>query len=239
MKIRILKVIFDGELQFFEVPAFRGAIAQKVGYEHPLFHNHKPDDGYYYRYPLIQYKLIGRRPAILCMGDGVDQIHHFFARQDWSLSIGQEHRPMKIHKLHLDEFELRLHQAPRTYSLLNWVALNQKNYRLYRQKQGLVAQLAFLEQLLRGNLLAFAKGMGSEVPGDISLHIQRLVNVHPVTVKKQRVLAFTLDFATNLFLPNYIGLGKSVSHGFGSVKEIKELKVGRKEGAKGGKEGRG
>lgn len=57
-KIRTLLVKFDNELEPWEVSAFRGAIVEKVGREHLLFHQHVQDNQYLYRYPLIQYKSI-------------------------------------------------------------------------------------------------------------------------------------------------------------------------------------
>jgi len=35
--------------------------------------------------------------------------------------------------------------------------------------------------------------------------------------KNQSMLAFTGTFASNTYLPQYIGLGKSVSRGFGTI----------------------
>jgi len=34
------------------------------------------------------------------------------------------------------------------------------------------------------------------------------------------MLAFNIEFKTNVFLPNFIGLGKGVSIGFGTIKQI-------------------
>ena len=220
--LRILKVAFKGNLEFYELPAFRGAIVKKIGMDHPLFHNHAPNNGLYYRYPLIQYKLINKNPAILCMGEGVDEIHQFFAHQDWTLTIGDQEKSMQINRLNMHEFDMRTHEEPLEYALVNWVALNQKNYHEYRKMESLADQIALLERLLRGNILTFAKGIDWHIPEPVRVNIKRIHNTHPVTVKKQKVLAFTLDFTTNVFLPNYIGLGKSVSLGFGSVKEKKK-----------------
>jgi len=38
--------------------------------------------------------------------------------------------------------------------------------------------------------------------------------------KEQQMQAFTLVFRTNISLPNFIGLGKGSSVGFGVIKEI-------------------
>jgi len=90
-KIRVLSVLFDTELRASEIPAFRGAMVEKVGKKEILFHNHLPD-GFRYRYPLIQYKTLGRKPAIICIEEGVDQIHKYFEKTDWSIKyrMGKE-----------------------------------------------------------------------------------------------------------------------------------------------------
>ena len=41
------------------------------GSQNLLFHNHEPDERLRYRYPLIQYKRIHRKAAIICVGVGV------------------------------------------------------------------------------------------------------------------------------------------------------------------------
>ena len=40
MSVRILSVVFDTPIEPWELPALRGAIARKAGYEHEHFHNH-------------------------------------------------------------------------------------------------------------------------------------------------------------------------------------------------------
>jgi len=66
-KIRILTVIFDTEIKGYEIPAFRGAVVDKVGLENIIFHNHLSGNTFLYKYPLIQYKVIRNNPAIQCI----------------------------------------------------------------------------------------------------------------------------------------------------------------------------
>ncbi|MDZ4840359.1 MAG: hypothetical protein SGJ04_10160, partial [Bacteroidota bacterium] len=51
--IRIISVTFCDYIKQIEIPAFRGAFAEKVGFENELFHNHKAEGGFHYSYPLI------------------------------------------------------------------------------------------------------------------------------------------------------------------------------------------
>ncbi|OQY03687.1 MAG: hypothetical protein B6I20_04445 [Bacteroidetes bacterium 4572_117] len=220
-KIRILKVVFDTEIKAYEIPAFRGAIVKKVGFENILFHNHLNSNGYLYKYPLIQYKIINRQPAIICVDYGVDEIHKFFENQDWSIKISDRWLNMKIDSLNMNQFTMNIWDKMFGYNIKNWIALNTENYQKYNEFDGIVEQTQFLEKKLVGNILSFAKGIEWTVDKPIKLNITKLIDTRPVTLKKQKMMGFNLDFKCNVFIPNYIGLGKSVSLGYGNVREVR------------------
>jgi hypothetical protein len=201
-----------------ELPAFRGAVANKVGWQHILFHNHQDTTGKFrYSYPLIQYKRIGRQPAILCLGDGVEEIHKFFEKKSWDLTISQRRLEMKIARLDLQQFTLRVHERAMLYTVRNWIALDQDSYRDYQRLSGLAERTTLLESKLRGNILSLAKGLGWRIEEQVTTRITELGPVRPVVVKGVKVLGFQASFLSNVFLPNYIGLGKNVSLGYGVV----------------------
>jgi len=72
-KIKILTLIFDFEIERRDIPAFRGAIIEKVGRESILFHNHF-EEKFRYGYPLIQYKVFKGYPTIICVNEGTEEI---------------------------------------------------------------------------------------------------------------------------------------------------------------------
>ncbi len=216
-----MQVIFDSEIKAYEVPAFRGAIIKKVGQENILFHNHLNGNGFLYKYPLIQYKTIHRHPAIVCVDYGVDEIHKFFENKDWSINISGRWLDMKIDKLNMNQFTMNVWDKHFKYNIRNWIALNQENYKKYMEMEALSEKTEFLERLLKANILSFAKGIDWQVAKPVELKITDIKELRPVRLKQQKVLGFNLDFKTNVFLPNNIGLGKSVSLGFGNVKEIR------------------
>lgn len=220
-KIRILNVQFDTEIKAYEIPAFRGAIIKKVGQENVLFHNHLNDSQFLYRYPQIQYKQINRKPTIVCIDYGVDEIHKFFEQRDWSLNISGRTLDMKISDLRLNEFTMQVWDKKWNYSIINWIALNQENYKKYMQIESLAEKIEQLENLLIANIMSFAKGIQWTIEKPVELKIKEIKRTKPVKLKQKRVLAFDVDFNTNVFLPNYIGLGKSVSLGFGTVRQNK------------------
>lgn len=218
-KLRLLTVIFDTQIKLYEIPAFRGAIIDKVGRQHILFHHHM-GEGYMYRYPTIQYKAIGHRPAIVCLDEGVDEIHHYFEKPDWSLLLGDRKVEMRVDRLHLNQFNLQVWNTSFEYQIRNWVALSQENYAQYKAYETEIERIEMLQRILVGNILAFAKGIGWTVEKPIEAKITTPPQAQPVKLKGQKVMGFNLQFKTNVFLPNYIGLGKSVSIGYGTIKQI-------------------
>lgn len=220
-KIRVLKVSFDVGLKPYEVAAFRGAMVHKVGKEETLFHNHL-SDGYRYKYPLIQYKAIGGKPVIVCIENGVDHIHKYFEKRDWSIMIGDKKLDMKIASLNLNQFTMQAWEHKFDYRISNWLALNQNNVKKYNEIDSLAEKITLLEGLLKANILSFAKGIDWHVDRTIEVSIKQLDEPKAITFKSQKLLAFNAQFSTNVFLPNHIGLGKGVSVGFGVVKQSKK-----------------
>ncbi len=220
-KIRILRVQFNGELAGHEIPAFRGAIVDKVGDDNILFHNHLGKDAVSYRYPLIQYKNIKGSPAIICIEHGVDEIHKYFQNEDWSLEISERVLDMSIDSLSLNKFTMQVWDRMWNYRIKNWVALNKENYIKYNELKDENEKLSMLENILKANILSFAKGINWTVSKPIKIKITSPVDIRPVKIKGRILIAFNFNFETNVFIPNFIGLGKRVSHGYGVVSQVK------------------
>lgn len=184
----------------------------------PLLHNHYDDGTLRYAYPLVQYKVLDHVPTLVGLGEGATLLAQLFLR---------------VRELDIDSYafpvlakHIRHEQAPvgpvddlLTYRFQTlWMALNQTNYREHidldddgRQQQ--------LQRILRNNMLAFLKSADAYRP-DMERILVKL-NTRSVThtqFKNQSMLAFTGSFITNVQLPDGIGLGKSVSRGFGTIK---------------------
>lgn len=213
---------FENNLPAWETSAFRGAVIEKVGRENILFNHHIDDKQYLFRYPLIQYKSIMSRPAILCLGDGVDEIHKLFNKSTWEINLRGEKTNLVIDKLDLGNIVLNVWDKNYQYSLINWLALSEDNFAKYKLLQNDLDRLEMLEKILTGNILAFAKGVDWHIEKEIKLRINRIVKTKNLKYKDTHLLAFNLDFSTNVFLPNYIGLGKGASHGYGIIRQIRE-----------------
>ena len=75
----------------------------------------------------------------------------------------------------------------------------------------------FLESILTGNILSFAKGMDYHIKERLLVKITHLSKPLSQTFKGQNVLVFNIEFVSNIELPQWIGLGKGSSLGFGTV----------------------
>ncbi|MDX1909412.1 MAG: CRISPR-associated endonuclease Cas6 [Bacteroidia bacterium] len=215
-KLKILRVVFGGELAEWEIPAFRGGVAQKVGLEHVLFHNHEGGQ-FRYRYPLIQYKTARRHPVLLCLGEGVEEAHKFFQQRDWSLSISGRTLEMKIENMELFEHTFALTEHMMPYLLNRWVALNQKNHHEFELLRTDEERYDFLERKLTGNILSLAKGIGWRIEGTVQSRITALSVTRSRPFKGMQFYNFRANILCNIALPAYIGLGAKVSQGYGTL----------------------
>lgn len=221
IKIRFLKIQFDTEIEAYEIPAFRGAVIAKAGNEHIIFHNHLNDREFLYGYPVIQYKRIGKNPAIICIDYGVEEIHHLFNNTNMEIVVGQRPVSLVVKNLQMQQYNLQVWEKHFDYRLYNWLALNQENYEKYQTLKDELSQILFLENILKANIISFAKGVKWDVDKQISVRIDEIIKSKTVPYKQQKLQAFDIRFRSNVFLPDFVGLGKGVSLGFGTVSQIK------------------
>ena len=225
-KLRVLAVSFDTHIEPYQLPAFRGALAHKVGIEHDWFHNHDNiNGGFHNRYPLIQYKLDtykGQfRPMMLCLDAAVEEAHHFFSQPDWTVRIGDTHHALRIAKLNVNQYTLNVWEQTFAFRIHKWQALNDDNFEKYQSLTGIVEKLSFLEKLLTTQITSFAKGVDWEPERDITVKIKSLPREEWMSYKHhQKMRVFSLDFDTNVSLPDFIGLGKGASRGLGVVRRF-------------------
>lgn len=219
--VRYLAVQFDTPINPWELSAFRGAIAQKAGLEHDLFHNHNNlRGGFHYRLPLIQYKQERGNALMICLNEGIEQLQHFFSQPDWTLQLNGRSAPVRIARLDVKQYRFDASDAPRRYHIRHWIALNEDNYRAYQALNNLVERLYFLQQILRNQIVALYDQLDAHPERRIEVHIQHLKDERWVTYKGVKMLAFSLEFLANATLPDYLGMGKGASVGWGMVKGL-------------------
>lgn len=183
-----------------------------------LLHNHLESGESAYRYPLVQYKVLKNIPTLVGLNEGAELLINLFLKIK-TLQI--EDRTYEIQQKNIESknIEIGLSSELHSYRFQTlWMALNQENHQKYlnnspaeRQKQ--------LNVLLQNNILSYYKAMNYWVDGQIMGMLQN-VSEKETKFKDKAMIAFQADFVTNAILPPFIGIGKSVARGFGSIEAI-------------------
>jgi hypothetical protein len=98
-----------------------------------------------------------------------------------------------------------------------WMALNQTNYAKYHKLKSDVEKQDMLNAILVGHILSFFRNTAVELNANERLMAKLNVIEKSTKFKENKMIAFSGSFIVNALLPNEIGLGKSVSRGFGTI----------------------
>lgn len=214
--IRTLTVTFDTEIDFKEIPLFRGAVLKSLGDNaNILYHNHISDHTFRYSYPLVQYKCLHGKAAVVCIEEGVDLIGQILSELYGTINIGKRQAEYKVDVVCSSKVPLQIENELIAYRLRNWLPLNSQNYRQYQNTEELVEKIKILERVLTGNILSVLKGINIHLEEQLIVHITDIISQKAVSYKKIKLMAFDINFKTNINLPSYIGIGKNASVGCG------------------------
>lgn len=176
------------------------------------FHHHDDNP---YRYPLIQYKRIQNELIVLGINDYSKVIFEKLADLK-EIVLPNEKIPVSsiefstvTHKITDDIHRYRF-QTP-------WIAFNSDNYNKFKIIDPEL-KYRFLENILIGNFLSTSKGLGIKIEHKIYARIRVLRSTYAVA-HQNPFYSFYAQFVTNLDLPDFIGIGNSVSKGFGVIKK--------------------
>ncbi len=194
----------------------RGAIAH-VNKDNVLFHQHKEDGTFVYNYPLIQYKILEGKGLLVGIDKGARVIANVNLLKK-RMNFGKEEYIVQRQEMSFQKSAMGLFDGIREYNFLSmWLALNEKNYEKYQRLGTKAKRNKLLEKILIGNILSMSKSLGYTVPAPIEVRDLNLKEV-PTKLKGNPMLGFIGTFSVNFEIPDYWGIGKSVSRGFGTVK---------------------
>jgi len=180
-----------------------------------LLHNHMGNGELRYAYPQVQYKVIDQTPMLLGIKDGAKLLTELFL-EIRELKIDGTAYPVRQKNIEAKQIEPGASVAPKTYCFETlWMGLNQKNHSRYEKANPLERE-KLLERILVGNCLSFFKSLDIFV--DTTLEARASFNEKNTNFKNNRMIAFEGMFEINADLPDYIGLGKQVSRGFGTIR---------------------
>lgn len=192
----------------------RGYIANKFS-EYPILHHHIKEVGLLYTYPRVQYKVISGTPSVLGIEEGAKVLKKISDDLN-ELELGNNTYRVTQRALYEQEVEVKPDRKNHQYRFITpWLALNQDNYKKYKELRDWKEKKEFLNGILVGNILSMCKGLGIVV--EKRLHLHSHLDAEKVEYKVP-LTGFTGEFRTNFVIPDLFGLGKGVSQGFGIVK---------------------
>lgn len=223
---KIVKVYLGGHLGQGELQYLRGAVNQLLrdtcgSYEdNLLFHNHK-GDGLRYGYPLVQFRKSNTGAVIVGIGDAADAVHSIAEKKELRMMIGRRGMILKVERCEENFYTPTVADEPKLYSLTNYIALTDQNLKDYSDLLALSDKVVFLEKIIVGNILSFFKGIGHHTDEQLVAVLTAIDGEGETIYKGVRWKTFNLHFVSNVALPDGIGLGKSVSVGYGSLRREK------------------
>ncbi|AKB55644.1 hypothetical protein MSBRM_2646 [Methanosarcina barkeri MS] len=191
----------------------RGFFAKKYSFEE-LMHNHG-EKGPIYRYPLVQYKVIDGIPTLVGLGEGANLILDIGICEE-EINIEGTRFCLERAEINTESIFFGVTKEIQEYVFKTpWFALNQKNIDNYNAADE-IEKDELLTKILIGNILSMAKYLDCRIEDKIRVKL----DVKPIRVnfKGKKMAGFKGGFKSNFNLPDYFGLGKSVSRGFGTVK---------------------
>ncbi len=216
MELTLLNLVFNNiNLKKRDISKVRGFIASKYS-EFDELHNHTGNK-FIYRYPLIQYKIIEEKPAIIGINEGIDVLLAIEKTLD-ILNISNQEITIFEKGYLYRKYEFGISEEMRHYHFTSpWMCLNQDNYNRYCESSD-DEKTEILKKILIANILSMSKRFNYTVNKQINV----LINLKPCNVKykNQNMLCFLGDFLINFYIPDNMGIGRSVSRGFGTITSV-------------------
>ena len=187
--------------------------------EYTLLHHHIEVDKLLYTYPRIQYKIVDGTALVLGIDDGAEVLKEIYDKYD-ELRLGDRTYTIVERGITIKEENFGIVPELVSYEFVKpWIALSQQNYQRYVDSQR-QERRELLQRTLIGNILSASKGLEYVVLEAIKLELGRLRQLK-CEVKGTPFIGFLGEFMVNFAIPDYFGLGKSVSRGFGTVRRLR------------------
>ncbi|MEA2040638.1 MAG: CRISPR-associated endonuclease Cas6 [Thermodesulfobacteriota bacterium] len=198
--------------------SLRGYIADNFP-QYDILHNHKKDGKLLYLYPRVQYKILNGEAYIIGLEEGVEIVREIEPQIETIIVKYETYQVKRKQSI----FE-KIRFGPENYFikylfLKPWLALNEDNYDHFMGLKKTTLKDSLLKKILIGNILSMSKSLGFIVEQEIKI---KSINFREkkVFLKGTPMLGFLGTFSVNFEIPDYWGIGKSVSRGFGTVKRV-------------------
>ena len=194
----------------------RGFIGNEFS-EYTILHNHISNGKFILTYPLVQYKIIEGNAFIVGIGEGGKLLKKISSELN-NLRLNKNY--VVVEKfIHEKEVDINTSREEKHYKFITpWLGLNQNNYQKYVQTSNWNQKKSILNKILVGNILSMSKGL--KIIVNKRLYAKTHFEEKIVEYKGVKMNAFIGEVKIHYNIPDYFGLGKGVSQGFGCIKQI-------------------
>jgi hypothetical protein len=214
--MEVTRVVFETDRRIEEdASKLRGYIGRRFK-EYSILHNHT-GTGVLNVYPKVQYRVLEGVPMMVGLGKEARRVLIEVTEEIEALKLGRSEYTVKGTRIFSSNDDVRPTKGMVQYRFSSpWLAFNSQNYRRYMELRDWKEKKEMLGRILVGNILSMCKGLGVVVRKRLSAH----THVDPMGVRYKgiNVIGLTGEFRTNFLIPDFLGLGKGVSQGFGVVK---------------------
>ncbi|MCD4803159.1 MAG: hypothetical protein K8R16_09495 [Anaerolineales bacterium] len=188
---------------------------------HPLFHNHYPDGRSIYRSRGVpfQFKVINNEVFILALNEGVDFAKSFQWPESITIFLGRRELAVELKlaskttkQASFKESDLKIYRNVSPYLALNQE--KQKKYISLSEEE----KRKTIEKGITNHILTAAKWCGITISHPIKTNLIQMKTGTPIKIKDNlNFVPFDVMFECNTEIPDYFGIGKFVSRGYGTV----------------------
>lgn len=188
---------------------------------HPIFHNHYPDGRSIYRSKgaPFQFKVINNEVYILALNEGVDFAKSFQWPEKIAMPIGRNGFAVELELSSRTTKQASFQQSNMSCyrNISPYIALNQDKQKAYLPLSE-YDKRQVIEKGLANHILAAAKWCGITVSHRIQTNLIQMKTGIPIKIKNDlKFPPFDVMFECNTEIPDYIGIGKFVSRGYGTL----------------------
>jgi len=216
MNLRIFVLTLEPENPVrFSIERFRSYLNKQV-LEYAALRTDR--EGFIHRYPVVQCKQIKTTLLTVGLAQGADFLYQLSSGKT-SIATGPDACTIVSRDLEIREEEFGIADEPATYEFQSsWLALNQQNAKKFYDLTGKPERDAFMHKILTGHLATLAKSL--DYTPAVPITCEAKVRFRRERIDRENLIVFYGKFTTNLRIPDYLGIGQSISQGYGTVRRV-------------------
>ena len=200
----------------FSADELRSFFADKVA-EYSALHKNNTS-AFIHRYPVLQCKQIKNSVLVIGISQGADCLYGL-SRDQMILGRGESICRITSRDTAIREEVFGIADSFFTYEFLTpWLALNQQYAKKFYDLKGKPERDAFMQKLLTTHLQTLARSLDYPLPEAGHLHGKCPLRTGADRWRKRD--RFPGKIPDKSPVPDYLGIGRSVSKGYGTIREI-------------------